>query len=175
MPALLLFLILAANEPPTPKDEDIAPVLAKALGEPVRIETGLTSHTFMGDFNGDRRPDLAVFVDLPPLKAKLKARGVHFVDVDPWSKTNGKEVDPEQGITSSCVGVVILHAGKQGWHEPEALYAFYDCMSGMKVEPRGKKKKARGDSLLLDLESGAVVRVSWDGKTYRGATVRGGD
>jgi hypothetical protein len=143
-----------------------------------------------GDFDGDGNKDLVLAVDLAPVRGQMRTLKIRFITVDPaHKKYNGAEIDPAQALSSNCPQVLILNAGKRGWSEPKSIFAFGECFSGFKVAPpvaeepglKKKKKKAkkksppRGDTLVLDLESGAELAVRWAGKTYRGVHTRAGD
>lgn len=168
-----------------PTNAEAAELLQALLGARLQVGAGLEPALFTGDFNGDGRQDLAIATDLAPAKARLRKEHVRFVDVEPWSKTNGKEIDPGPQLAMPCPAIVVLNASKNGWGQPQAIFAFAQCMSKVVVVPRatalpplrkkGKVPKVKGDTLELSLESGALVRVYWTGKTYSGHGERKGD
>ena len=114
-------------------------------------------------------------------------KGVLYFDIDPFSPNNGKQVDPVSAMGQNCLGVAILHGTENGWDTNNlGKYMFYDCFSSFRIIERGKKIRRgsgsrgttplpKGDSIQLDLESGATAIVYWNGKTYKGFAQRQGD
>src|SRR5262249_13237117 len=111
--------------------------------------------------------------------------GAKLLDVSPFSKTNGMEIQKIGGI--NCVGVAIVHGAANGWQtESRNKFFFYDCFSSFSVVKKdshiergtgsqGPTPKLLGDAISLDLENGATALTYWDGSTYRGLGVRKGD
>jgi hypothetical protein len=172
---------------PTFSTEQVKEMVRRELGDKVKADSGGNPSFLAGDFNGDGYQDIAAIVSVEEGRSELKSMGVKFVSVDPYSATNGKEIDPSS-VGQNCLGLVFFHGTQQALPEgkPSAKYLLYDCFSSIKLQPRGrslrpsvgargKRPVPRGDSVLLDMESGATTLVYWDGKSYRGFGMRPGD
>src|SRR5260370_2655174 len=74
----------------------IEDVVRKDFGNQVKVQTALNSEPFylFVDFNGDGRQDIAVLVNVEDGRAALKRYGVNYLDTEPYSRTNGSEIDP---------------------------------------------------------------------------------
>ena len=162
--------------------QEISSKAKPALGmisEPVYVIT---------DFNGDGFLDVAIVVSIEQGRDELKSRGVRYLDVDPFSKTNGRELEPNEKMWQNCLGVAILHGSSKHWdlRAVSDKFIIYDCFSSIRRVPKnvpirrgrrstGPPPRLKGDAIILDLESGAQSLVYWDGKTYRGFSIRPGD
>ncbi len=141
----------------------------------------------LGDFNGDGLQDLAVLVLVESGREELRKHGVHYIDIDPFSKKNGSEVDPLFDMGHHCLGLVIIHGSSRSWNGAMrgAPFLFYDCFSACRVIRRGtrlggdcsgrRSPVLKGDALQLELETGGQSLVYWNGRTYRGFCQRNGD
>jgi hypothetical protein len=151
-----------------------------------QIQTAIEFY-LSGDFNGDGHSDIAVLVKPEEGKAELKKHGVSFVDINPYSATNGALLDPAS-MREYCLGTAIIHGTADGWKAaaPAAKYLFYDCFSSFRLFPKSERiRRGRGstgappvlpgDAIHQELASGATAVVYWNGKTYRGFGLRGGD
>jgi hypothetical protein len=162
----------------------------KQLGAKVNAAAGTMSEPtyLIGDFNGDGNSDIAIMVIVEEGRDELKSNGVSYVNADPYSRKNGLELDPTaaDAMGRNCLGVAFIHGTASGWKDPAAKYLIYDCFSAFKLFPKGRvirrgsgstgpTPKLKGDAMVLDLESGANALIYWNGKTYRGFGIRGGD
>ena len=190
--SLINILLIAFNsnsilaQDSVPKDK-IWTVIQREFGAKVEVQDSSTPYYLTGDFNGDRYLDLAVLVSPEKAKAELVKNGVLFLDVDPFSPHNGKQVDPVSAMGQNCLGVAIIHGTENGWDTNNlGKFMFYDCFSSFRIVGKGKKIRRggaskgptplpKGDSIQLDLESGATAIIYWNGKTYRGFAQRQGD
>ena len=142
----------------------------------------------LGDFNGDGLQDLAVLVLVESGREELRKHGVQFINIDPFSKGNGSEIDPLTDMGQHCLGLAIFHGSSRSWRG-ETLgvpVLVYDCfstcrviMKGMRVRrsdcSSGRSPVLKGDALQLELETGGQTLVYWSGRTYRGFCLRNGD
>jgi hypothetical protein len=142
----------------------------------------------LGDFNGDGLQDLAVLVLVESGREELLKHGVEYIDIDPFSKGNGSELDPMTDMGQHCLGLAIFQGSSRSWSGATlgVPVLVYECFSeyrvigkGMRVR-RGLASKGRtpvlqGDALQLELETGGQTLVYWDGRTYRGFGQRLGD
>lgn len=143
-----------------------------------------------GDFNGDGFSDLAVLVNVEEAGAKagLKSHGVRFLNVDPYSRQNGAPIDPLSHDSHNCLGIAVIHGTAEGWAAaaPAGKFMVYECFSSFSLHRKGRRIRRgagsegptpvpKGDSIILDLETGGTALVYWNGKTYRGFGLRGGD
>lgn len=174
------------------KPEELSELVKQEVGSKVKPALGVISEPVyvLSDFNGDGHSDVAIVVVIEEGRDELKNHGVRFLDVDPFSRTNGRELDPnnQDKMWKNCLGLVVLHGSAKDW-DPRAIsdkFIIYDCFSSIRHIPkgapirRGRKStgpppRLKGDAILLDLESGAQTLVYWDGKTYRGFSIRRGD
>lgn len=142
----------------------------------------------LNDFNGDGFLDVAVVVSMEQGRDELKNHGVRYLDVDPFSKTNGRELEQTEKMGQNCLGLAILHGSSKQWdlRAVSDKFIIYDCFSSIRRVPKGvpirrgrrstgPPPRLKGDAILLDLESGAQSLIYWDGKTYRGFSIRPGD
>jgi hypothetical protein len=165
-------------------------VVRKEFGDQVKVQPALNSEPFylLGDFNGDGRQDIAVLVNIEQGRAELKQHGVKYLDADPHSRTNGSEIDPKSAMGHNCIGIAIIHGTSDGWNvlNPAGKFLVYDCFSAFRLFRKGQRirrgsgsqgptPKPKGDSIFLDLETGGTSLIYWNGRTYRGFGLRGGD
>jgi hypothetical protein len=144
----------------------------------------------LGDFNGDGHSDIAIMVIVEEGRDELQRHKVRYIDVDPYSRSNGSQLDPasSDGMGRNCLGVAVIHGTSEGWNtsSPAAKFIVYECFSAFRLIPKGQRirrgsgsrgptPKPKGDAILLDLETGGTALVYWNGRTYRGFGVRGGD
>ncbi|HET6979490.1 MAG TPA: hypothetical protein VFI24_24365 [Pyrinomonadaceae bacterium] len=172
---LLLFNSVFAQKP------QISDLVHRELGSKVSVDDYLG-----GDFNGDGFADLAINVSVDDARDELQQHGIRYVDVDPRGKTNGRQGPfPEW---HHCAAVVFLHGSSKKW-DPNSItqkFLIYECFTPFSFIPHGQRirrgngsvgptPKPKGDSVLLHLESGGTLLVYWNGRTYRGFGIRGGD
>lgn len=166
----------------------IQTAIRNGFGSKVKIESADGRSYLLGDFNGDGFSDIAVLVNIEEAKADLKQHGVKYVDADPWSRGNGSQIDPLADGIQNCLGIAIIHGTAVGWavSEPAGKFMIYNCFSSFRIVRKGQRIRRgggstgrtpilKGDSIFLDLESGATAIVYWNGKTYRGFGLRMGD
>ena len=190
--ALVISPIFAQNKRVNAKVTvtQIEDVVRKEFGDQVKAQTALNSEPFylLGDFNGDGHPDIAVLVNVEEGRAELKQHGVKYLDTDPYSRTNGSEINPLSAMGHNCIGIAIIHGTAVGWNvpHPAAKFLVYDCFSAFRLFRKGLRirrgsgsqgttPKPKGDSIFLDLETGGTSLIYWNGRTYRGFGLRGGD
>jgi hypothetical protein len=158
------------------------------FGSKVKIESADGRSYLLGDFNGDGFSDIAVLVNIEEAKGDLKHHGVKYIDADPWSRRNGSQVDPLTDGIQNCPGIAIIHGTAVGWGaaEPAGKFMINNCFSSFRLVRKGQRIRRgggstgptplpKGDSIFLDLESGATALVYWKGTTYRGFGLRAGD
>jgi len=168
--------------------EQITSVVRNQFGPKVRVSTSSEPFYLLGDFNGDGFSDIAVLINIEEGREDLKSFGVKYINVDPYSRTNGSESDPVSGMGHNCLGIAVIHGTADGWetNSPSAKYVFYECFSGFRVIRKGERIRRgtgsrvqtplpKGDSIQIDLESGGAALIYWNGKTYRGFGQRAGD
>jgi hypothetical protein len=191
--ALLILPSYAQSRRGTPKPssdvplEQIESVVHSGFGSNVKVISE-GSFYLLGDFNGDGFSDIAVTVSIEEASADLKSHQVKFINIDPYSRLNGSQIDPVSHEYHHCLGVAIIHGTAEGWKasNPTGKYMIYECFSSFRLlrkgQPiqrgsgsRGPMPVPKGDSILLDLETGGAALVHWDGNTYRGFGVRSGD
>jgi len=182
---LLLFTSTFAQKPKLSITQ-VRDLVHRELGSKVIVDDLSGREYSQGDFNGDGFADLAVNVIVDDAKDELQRHGVRYVDANAWGKTNGR-----QGVTPEwrhCAAAVFLHGSAKKW-DPSSItqkFVIYECFSGFRFIPHGQRirrgngsvgptPKPKGDSILLDLESGATALIYWNGRTYRGFGIRGGD
>ena len=168
--------------------DEIQTAIRNGFGSRVKIESADGRSYLLGDFNGDGFSDIAVLVNIEEAKSDLKHHGVKYVDADPWSRRNGSQIDPLTDNIQNCLGIAIIHGTAAGWAAPEPADKFiiYNCFSSFRLIRKGQRlrrgggstgatPRPKGDSIFLDLESGATAVVYWNGRTYRGFGLRMGD
>ena len=168
--------------------DQIQTTIRNGFGSKVKIESVDGRSYLLGDFNGDGFSDIAVLVNIEEAKGDLKDHGVRYVDADPWSSRNGSQIDPLTDDIQNCLGIAIIHGTAVGWGaaEPAGKFMVYNCFSSFRLIRKGQRIRRgggstgptpipKGDSIFLDLESGATAIVYWHGKTYRGFGLRMGD
>jgi hypothetical protein len=142
----------------------------------------------LGDFNGDGLQDLAVLVLVESGREELRKHGVQFINIDPFSKRNGSEIDPLTDMGQHCLGLAIFHGSSRSWRGARlgVPVLVYDCFSTCRVIRKGMRVRRgdcsserspllRGDALQLELETGGLTLVYRSGQTYRGFCLRNGD
>ena len=161
---------------------ELTTAIRKNFGSKVRIVSDTKPFHLLGDFNGDGFTDIAVLVNPEGAQQELKLNGVKYIDVEPSSTTNGKELELESATFQYCLGVAIMHGTKEGWGlaKPGAKYLFYECFIPFRLIPKSTRirrryrsvretpPKLKGDAIYLYLERDAASIVYWTGKTYRG-------
>ena len=105
----------------------------------------------LGDFNGDGFQDLAVLVLVESGREELRKHGVRYIDIDPFSKRNGSELDPLTEMGQHCLGLAVFHGSSRFWSG--ALLGVpalvYDCFSECRVIGKGVmdgRRNAAADS-----------------------------
>jgi len=172
------------------KPEELSDLVRQQVSSKVKPAVGVISEPVyvLSDFNGDGFKDVAVVVVVEEGRDQLKNHGVRYLDVDPFSKTNGRELEPTEKMGHNCLGLVFLHGSAKDW-DPRTIsdkFFIYDCFSSIRQVPKGvpirrgrtsagPPPRLKGEAIVLDLESGAQTLVYWDGKTYRGFSIRRGD
>lgn len=146
---------MAQTKPPS-----VSALVAQALGEGIVPYAAVKP--VIADFNGDGQPDLAVVVDFNrKLQAWLK-RGTVILNLDSPSLAPMRP-DSEQHF---CFGLLVLDH-----MQPERKTLFYGCFTGWHLVP-GAGAVSRA-ALDLDMESGSVLRLYYDGTRFRTRIVRG--
>lgn len=158
-------------------------IVTAILGPEASVFDG---HYALGDFDGDGKTDLAIMVNVAGAGHEIESRHIRLVDVDPISKNNGTSVDIG-GFSHRCMGLLIVpnyvsslrNSLTSSLPSPVLSYA---CYSGIVVRERehiqsqsGPLPLFHGDGLLLEMETGAMNLVYWDGHTFRGFELEGGD
>jgi hypothetical protein len=169
---------------------ELTNLVQQEIGSKAKPALGIISEPVyvLTDFNGDGFLDVAIVVSIEQGRDELKSHGVRYLDVDPFSKTNGRELEPNEKMGQNCLGLAILHGSSKQWDLRAVTDKFivYDCFSSIRRVPKnvpirrgrrstGPPPRLKGDAIVLDLESGAQSLVYWDGKTYRGFSIRRGD
>jgi hypothetical protein len=169
--------------------EQLQTAIHNGFGGNVKVGSDLVNPFYvLGDFNGDGFSDIAVVVNIEEARGELKSHAVKYVDADPWSRNNGSMIDPLMADGRNCLGIAIIHGTALGWQAaaPADKFMLYNCFSSLRLIRKGQRIRRgsgsrgltpipKGDSIFLDLESGATALVYWNGKTYRGFGLRGGD
>jgi hypothetical protein len=187
-----LSLIWGQNQSQSLKPEELSNLVQRQVGSKIKPALGVISEPtyVISDFNGDGLSDVAIVVIVEQGRDELKRRGVRYIDINPFSRTNGAELDPSDNdkMSQNCLGIAFLH-GSSKELDPQSIsdkFIIYDCFSSIRRVPKGvpirrgrrstgPPPQPKGDSILLDLESGAQALVYWNGKTYRGFSIRPGD
>jgi len=152
------------------------------FGSKVRVVVDSQPNYLLGDFNGDGEKDIAVLISPEGAQQDLKNAGIKYIEVEPSSPVNGRELRLETAAFKYCYGVAIMHGKKEGpvLRNPDAKYLFYECFIPFRLIPRSTKiqrryrsdkeppPKLKGDAIYLYLERDAASIVYWTGKTYRG-------
>jgi hypothetical protein len=176
--------------PPNAPLEQIESAVRSGFGTKVKVESHLGGEPFClpGDFNGDGFSDIAVLVNIEEARSELKSYGVRYINIDPYSRQNGLQIDPLSHDSHNCLGIAIIHGTAAGWKAVDSAGKFmvYECFSSFHLIRKGQRIRRgggsggrtpvpKGDSILLDLETGGTALVYWNGKTYRGFEIRSGD
>lgn len=164
-----------------PSESEVRESIAKNFGSKLKVITESPPYYLLGDFNGDGFRDIAVAVNPEGAREEIKNAGVKYLDVDPGSETNGRELNLSDAEFKYCVGVAIMHGTAEGpvLQNPGAKYFFYQCFIPFKLVPRSTKIRRfrglkqppptlKGDAIYLYLETDAASVVYWTGRTYRG-------
>ncbi|MGH9900320.1 MAG: hypothetical protein ACRD68_00605, partial [Pyrinomonadaceae bacterium] len=117
--ALVLCPAYALNQRDKQDDVSIARIKAlvqKEYGVKAGAEVMGDGWYLHGDFNGDGKSDVAVIVTVEDGRAGLKKRGVKYINVDPYSRHNGAQRDPESAMEQNCLGVAIIHGTAGGYN-----------------------------------------------------------
>ncbi|HEV8485464.1 MAG TPA: hypothetical protein VGV87_18115 [Blastocatellia bacterium] len=188
---LALLNLTSAARPVTaqrPSLESVAALVRSTLTSQAEVFDRGNPWYEQGDFNGDGLQDLAVLVLVESGREELRKHGVKYINIDPFSRSNGLQLDPLTDMGQHCLGLAILHGSSRSWSGAMlgVPVLVYDCFSGCRVIKkgtyvrRGRASRARspvlkGDALQLELETGGQTLVYWDGRTYRGFARRTGD
>ncbi len=149
-PAALALLMMAQTHPP-----DVAALVRSALGPGISPYAAVKP--VVADFNGDGKADLAVVIDFNKWLRTWLKRGDVILNLDSPSLRPMKP-DNEQHY---CFGLLVLDG-----MDPARRSLFYGCFTGWKRVPGAKA------ALDLDMESGATLRLFYDGQRYRTRVVR---
>lgn len=191
----LLLAALACLVAPTPaqraaptklEQDQVVAAIHDNFGASVEPVIDISPFFLRGDFDGDGLDDLAAVVNVEKSRADLRAHGVRYVDVDAYSAKNGAQGDPAAIEPRNCLGIAVTHGAPGGAGTSARKYVFYECFSSVELVGKGRRVGRRGgsrgrapvpkgDSMLLELENGGATLIYWDGRTYRGFGVRGGD
>jgi len=186
---LLCTLVIAAGgntQAPTSANA-IAPAVQKHFGTTVEAVTSFQPFYVIGDFNGDKVPDLAAVVSL---KARRQALSTDVKLLNPFGR-GGAIKFPNNPETDNKLAVAIIH----GWNNPapagkllllgESPILILQNARAISSEPnervnliglrRRRAKRGRGETLprgskgdviLLATEVGGDGLLYWNGRTY---------
>src|SRR5688572_13814956 len=118
--ALLILPSYAQRRRATPKPssdvplEQIESLVHGGFGSNVKVRSE-GSFYLLGDFNGDGFSDIAVTVSIEEAGADLKSHQVKFINIDPYSRQNGSQIDPLSHEYHHCLGTAIIHGTAEGW------------------------------------------------------------
>ncbi|HKQ62603.1 MAG TPA: hypothetical protein VJS92_15040, partial [Candidatus Polarisedimenticolaceae bacterium] len=106
---------------------EAAAAVARVFGPNVRLETGPRAVLLVGDFNGDRTPDLAVSV-LPASTAALAALNhplANWIVENAVERVHARAVAPPPRIEAQDRLLAVIHGyGATGWRNPAARQAY---------------------------------------------------
>ena len=155
--------------------EKIAELVWKALGENAVVDD--EDPPLVADFNGDGVQDAAVVLKITQHGyLTIVAQGRKFAYLE-----SGLPPLPEIPHNASyCLGLMIFQ-NPDKFNEEQHL--FYGCFSGWSLVPKklvvvpqvSEQPRPKGDALRLDMETGALLLLYSDGKTYRAYYERLGD
>jgi hypothetical protein len=141
------------------KSPDVAALVKSALGDGVVPYAAV--RPVIADFDGDGESDLAVVVDFNKKLGGWLRRGMVIRNLESPSLAPLRS-DNEQHF---CFGLLILEG-----MQPARKQVFYGCFTGWHPVPHAAGYK--GAALDLDMESGAVLRLFYDGSRYRTRVLR---
>jgi hypothetical protein len=180
---LLLSLTNKPQAATTPTLPRVQALVATILGPKATVSDG---HFVTADFDGDKQDDIAIAVEVDQAWPDIRSHGIQLADVDPASKKNGSSLEFDKNW-QHCLGLLIVrdfeHAaqGRPTSSKPPVLsYACYSTLKVMAKAERARKKLGGaalllGDGVVMEMESGAVNLVYWDGKVFRGVQLGAGD
>lgn len=146
--------------------EQLKSVVHSGFGSNVKVSSDGAFY-LLGDFNGDGFSDIAVKVNVEEAGSDLKSHQVKFINID-----NGAQIDPLSHEYHHCLGIAITHGTAEGWKvsNPTGKYMVYECFSSFRLFRKGQRIRhdsgsreptpvRKGDSILLDLETGGAALV----------------
>ena len=155
----------------TPSRAKLSEMVRKALDKDATIFDGIRA--VFGDFNGDGRQDVAVAVNVEKDLTAMLARGMTILSLDkdipnlPPLPRSGPEAVPY-----NCLGLLIVESVGTKSENDRLLYG---CFSNVYLVPKTEVHSGfrgtaalKGDALRLNMETGAVLLLYNDGKSYHG-------
>ncbi len=172
----------AALRSASPPPSQVSELLLRTFGGAAEVLLQKVPTAFVGDFNGDGKPDLVVLIRWaggppPPGVTQLA----------PWPSPPGRRAKRREAVSArqSSVALALFHGqGAAGWRQPQQVFLlmagdrlsspiFSDPEGGqLAVVRKGTRRGAglpparRGDVLRIPTEAGIDTFLYWDGKTY---------
>ena len=150
------------------------------LGPRVTVSSDVSPSFLVGDFDADGHRDVAVTVDIDSELKRLIVSGTVVKSLF----SESLPILPKGSEGHNCLGILVFEGVSPSLKTVRSEAYFYGCFSGWRTLPKGKMPESRGerglmpsasprgDSIILDLENGALMLLYKSESGFKGKYLR---